>query len=455
MVDFEGHIDPRSDDTAGDQGTRNMRASIPTVTPRNREVVGFRSSSQLRILLIGINYAPELTGIAPYTTELAEHYAKMGHAVRVVTGLPHYPEWRRMSAPARQGTNPSVCRYWHHVPRRANALGRLLYEATWLISASRVILRGSYDAVVGVVPSLSGGLLAVSTGRRFGLPAGVVVKDLMGPAAAQSGYRGGKAVAGLTIRMERFVVRNADRVAFISDGFWPYLRSAGVSPHRAQRVRDWTHPGSPTESIEACRARLGWAPTDFICLHAGNMGQKQGLSLVLDAARRLPQQGIRVVLSGDGNDRERLIDHAKQIDARNVSFFGLQPPGQFESMLRAADVLLVSQRPSVADMSLPSKLASYFSAGRPVVAAVADNSETAREIRAARAGIVIEPGNPEALALALLRMRDSAERTAHMLGRNGARYAAHQLTPQAGLRAYDEFLDKLLQRRTDLLTVRP
>jgi putative colanic acid biosynthesis glycosyltransferase WcaI len=401
------------------------------------------SSLPKRIVIFGINYAPELTGIAPYTTELAEHYAAQGHAVRVVTGVPHYPQWRRLAVPATNGvSNPSVVRYRHFVPSHANALGRMTYEITWFASASRSLASPGVDAVIGIVPSLSGGLLALAGGRRWGTPVGIVVKDLMGPAASQSGYRGGAAIAGITRTLEAAILRRADRIGIISDGFRPYLLAAGIPESKIERLRDWTHPGTPTESRDACRSRLGWSPSDFVCLHAGNMGQKQGLDTVLDAALLLRGGGIRFVLAGDGNDRARLAARKDRENIQNVSFLGLQAPGRYEAMLRAADVLLVNQRASVADMSLPSKLASYFAAGRPIVAAVADRSPTANEVHQAEAGVVAVPDRPKQLAKAILYLMSNHERAIE-LGNRGIAYAQRNLTANSALQVYDDFLKRM------------
>jgi colanic acid biosynthesis glycosyl transferase WcaI len=410
-----------------------------------RELVSRPRRMPLRILIIGINYAPELTGIAPYTTAVAEHYARQGHRVRVITGLPHYPEWRRMSAPASSpGANPHVSRYWHFVPRRATALHRMLYEMTWLVSASRGVLRARADVVIGIVPNLSDGLLALLARRRWHARVGLVVKDLMGPAAAQSGYRGGAAVAGLTAKLERYIARRAGRIAIISSGFQRYLERGGVPAARFHRVRDWSHDSVPTESIQECRRRLGWSADDFVCLHAGNMGQKQGLETVLEAARLLQEKGIKVVFSGSGNDRSRLLRMARHHDVTNSAFLDLQPAGQYEAMLRAADVLLLNQRVSVGDMSLPSKLASYFASGRPVIAAVAADSEAASEVVKAKAGVVVPAGDPNALATAVLRLRDQPALAA-TFGAQGKVYADRFLTPEGALRGYDDFLDSVLE----------
>src|SRR5947209_5433679 len=153
------------------------------------------TSSAASILLIGINYAPEVAGIAPYTTGLADHFAAQGHSVRVITGLPHYPQWRRGPAPLNGSSNPNVSRHWHFIPGKPTALGRMLYEASWLVSGTRALAVRRPEVVIGVIPSLSGGVLAWLAGRKFGAPMGLIFQDLMGPAAAQSGYQGGRRVA--------------------------------------------------------------------------------------------------------------------------------------------------------------------------------------------------------------------------------------------------------------------
>src|SRR5207342_163632 len=119
-----------------------------------------------RLRIIGINYSPESTGIAPYTTGLAEHLASSGHEVTVVTGLPHYPAWR--IAPGYGGrlaldeirSGVRMRRRAHYVPATQTAARRAIYEGTFLVSALRAANEGGVDAVVGIVPSLSGGILA-------------------------------------------------------------------------------------------------------------------------------------------------------------------------------------------------------------------------------------------------------------------------------------------------------
>jgi colanic acid biosynthesis glycosyl transferase WcaI len=397
----------------------------------------------LRILIFGINYEPELAGIAPYTTGLAEHFAAQGHRVHVITGVPHYPEWLPGLATSDEAANPGVRRYRHFVPRRPTAPGRALYELTWMFSALRSIRNTQADVAIGVIPSLSGGVLAWLAGKRLRIPFGLLFQDTMGAAARQSGYAGAVRFAAVALRTEAFIGRRAAAVAVVADGFSGYLEGLGVETDRIQRVRNWTRWTPDKETREECRARMGWSKRDFICLHAGNMGRKQGLDNLLEAADRLRADPVRVVLAGGGNDRQRLAERVGELKLGNVTFLDVQGSGSYESILQAADVLIVNQRASVGDMALPSKLTSYFAAGRPVVAAVSPQSETAREVHSSEGGLVVAAEDPEELVKAIVRLRADPE-LAGRLGASGRRYAATYLDREAVMSQFDYFLSALM-----------
>ena len=113
--------------------------------------------------------------------------------------------------------------------------------------------------------------------------------------------------------------------------------------------------------------------------------------------------------------------------------------------MQASDVLLVNQRASVADMSLPSKLTSYFAAGRPVVAAVLPDSETAREIQAAQSGYVVSPESPAALRDVLVSLRRNPS-DASAFGHSARRYAETYLSAEASLQRHEQFVRAVASR---------
>jgi glycosyltransferase involved in cell wall biosynthesis len=404
--------------------------------------------SKRRILITTNYYWPEDAGSAPYLTGLAEHLAERGDDVIVATTFQHYPEWRS-SAGRRLGATEMrrgvrIRRRWTYVPRKQSAAQRALYElALFGVGLSALPWRWKPDAVIGTCPSLAGGTLAATAARTHRIAYGLVFQDLMGLAAQQSGVSGGARVAGAVRAAELRLAAGAARVGIIAEGFRRYLEAGGIPPDRIDRLRNWTRRTEPVEDRDATRRRFGWTDGDFVCVHGGNMGQKQGLDNLLEAAERLPRDGIRIALVGDGNDRPRLEEMARTRGLTNVDFIEMQGPGSWEATMQAADVLLVNQRASVMDMSLPSKLTSYFASGQPVLAAVSGDSETAYEIESAAAGIVVPPAEPAALADAILALKDDPDRTA-ALGAGGRAYAASKLERQNALREYDVFVERVV-----------
>jgi colanic acid biosynthesis glycosyl transferase WcaI len=398
-----------------------------------------------RVLLCSSYFWPDHTGIALYSDGFATHLAARGDEVTVVTGFPHYPSWRRPPGrrrlAARERHGPvRVSRRAHYVPARQSALRRGAYEASFLTGLTALDAGGRPDVVVGVSPCLASAAVALAAGRRHGAPVALIFQDVVGLAAAQSGIEGGARLAALVGRLELGFARRATRVGLTAAGFSTFFREGGVAPERVVVLRNWVERTAPEGGRAEARRALGWAEDELVCLHAGNMGRKQGLQTLVDAAARLAPAGVRVVLCGDGHERAALECRATSRGAR-VSWLNFQPPGAYEAMLEAADVLAVCQRASVTDMALPSKLTAYFAAARPVVAAVAEESETAAEVRRARAGVVVTPEDPRALADAVLGLgRDPAERG--RLGEQGRRYAIEHLQRPAVLARWAELVDQ-------------
>ncbi|MBW1601134.1 glycosyltransferase family 4 protein [Streptomyces sp. JJ66] len=400
----------------------------------------------LRLLLVSTNYAPEHTGIGPYATQVAEHWAASGHETHVLAGMPHYPAWsvdpayrgKWRHTEARAGV--TVHRRRHTVPRRQTAARRALFEGSGLAHQLTAPPRiGRPDAVLAQIPSLAGGVAGARLAARWGVPYIPVFQDLMGAAAEQSGVAGGDRAAALAARVEGYILRHAALVGVIHETFVPRVSALGAPREKIRVLPNWSHVAAPVQPREETRRRLGWAPADTVVLHSGNMGLKQGLEVLVEAARLGPD--VRVVLMGDGNQRETLARLAQGVP--NLEFLPPAADGDFPEVLAAADVLTVTQRASVLDMSVPSKLTSYFAAGRPVLASVAASGGTAEEVRRSGAGVLVEPEDPGALLRAVRELAADPE-AARKLGAAGPAHVAAHLSREAGLARYDALVDEAL-----------
>jgi colanic acid biosynthesis glycosyl transferase WcaI len=400
----------------------------------------------MRVTVVGINYAPEPTGIAPYTAKMAGGLRDRGHQVQVVSTFPHYPDWRVPAEYAGWTRHEvvdglEVTRVRHYVPTRPQGVRRLASEVTFGLRASAVRW-GSPEVVLMPSPALIGSAVALRRVRGRTAPAvGMIVQDLYSAGLAETA---GGAVARAITRLEAATLRSADEVAVIHDRFKKrVVNDLGVDADKVSVIRNWTHvPPAPVFDRAAFRAAQGWGVDEHVVLHTGAMGEKQGLGNVVAAARVADQRGapVRFVLVGDGGQRQELERLASGV--RRLEFGAPVSSEDYPKLLASADVLLVNERPGHVETAVPSKLTSYFSSGRPVLAATEAASTTADEVADSGAGRRVDPDDPGHLLDAVLDLAaDPAAAAA--LGSAGPDYCARVCSEAASLDAYDAMVRRL------------
>jgi colanic acid biosynthesis glycosyl transferase WcaI len=359
----------------------------------------------MRILIVSIYYAPEPI---PKPNELAEGLARRGHHVTVLTGFPSYPEgkiyagYRQRWRQVEHLNGVRVVRLPVFADHSARAIKRAAHVLSFFLSVLTLgpWLSGPFDVayVWGNPPTsgLAGWVLSRLRGARFVYG----VHDLWPEMAEDSGMISGRWPLAMLGALERFVLRRADFVLPISEGFRQNVIEKGVAPSRVKVIPHWAdgavyHPVPPDESL---LDRLGIRGC-FIVAYAGNIGRLQGLAELIEAAsllrHRLPQ--LRVVLIGHGVERDALRALAARLDARNVVFVDRMPAADVVRHSAVADALYVGLADTkLARVSVPSKLATYLACGRAVIANVP--GETAGLVEEAQIGL--NTGAPTAVAIA-------------------------------------------------------
>ncbi len=360
-----------------------------------------------------MNYAPEILGTAPYTRDLAEWFAERGWAVRVITTYPYYPEWRRRSRDPRLeyrreftgGVTVLRCPSW--IPAQPTGLKRLAHYVSFAASSLPVVLghvawRPDFTLVVApTLASAPGALLAahLARGRSW-----LHVQDYEVDVALRLGLLPPAARAVLK-RLERRLVRSFDVVTSITEPMLDVARALGVPPERLLLMPNWANLAAvrPLNRPSRFRASLGIADGRPVILHAGNMGRKQGVTLLVEAARRSQEGGssVQYVVSGDGAARQELASAATTRGVRNLLMLPLQPDESFNELLNLADAHLIIQEAGVADLVMPSKLTNMLASGRPVIATAAPGTALAELILRHDMGTVVAPGDAAALADAI------------------------------------------------------
>lgn len=370
----------------------------------------------MRVLVIGINYAPDLIGVAKYNTEFCESLASWGHEVRVVTAPPYYPDW---SIPPgyRSGwyrhqrlNNVDVIRAPIYVPSRPSGLKRLLHHASFLLSTAVPLLSSAFwwrpDIVFVVAPSLLSAPMAAMAARMAGASSWVHVQDLEVDAAFEVGLLRSGITRKLMRTVERWILRSFDRVSTISTQMVRRLEHKGIVPTRLREFRNWIDTGLvvPGSNQTQLRSELRLAPTDIVALYSGAMSNKQGLELIIEAAAALKdsQPSVKFVLCGNGPVKPALVQMAAGL--HNVHFLDLQPLDRVSELLSTADIQLLPQKAEISDLVLPSKLAGMLASGRPLVAMAEPGTGIASEVEGA--GLVIAPGDAGALAVAVTTLAE-------------------------------------------------
>ena len=404
----------------------------------------------MQVTIVGLNYWPELTGNAPYTTSLAAGLAERGWRVRTVTGYPHYPMWRvpteyRGLRMMENISGVAVTRLRPYVPTKPSGLRRLLMEISFGLS-SVFTSWGNSQIVILVSPALFAVAIAQIKARMLpSRPAVVVwVQDIYSLGVAETGAMGSRG-ARMIAKVESFILQRADRVVVIHDRFKRYLtNSLGIDATSIDVVRNWTHLRLASRPIDRqkYRSKFGWSD-EIIVLHAGNMGVKQALENVVEAARLadLSGSGIRFILLGDGNQRSHLETVSR--DVTRLEFLDSLDDEDFKGALAAADILLVNEKAGVSEMAVPSKLTSYFTSGRPVLVASGADSITSEELSASAAGVRVDAGDPASLLREALSLGLDTTR-AEALGRNGLAFQVRVLSEEAAISRYAALLSNLV-----------
>ncbi|MDF2898337.1 MAG: glycosyl transferase, group 1 [Rhodococcus erythropolis] len=420
---------------------------------RDRDDLYCRAMGGRQVSLLTLHYPPDATGIAPYAGALAVGLSARGHRVSAHVAHPFYPEWAIRPGYGQWKSTSiidgvTVHRLLHYVPQPPRGLRRLLSELSLGLRFLAIQPRRD-SVVVAVSPALFATALALLRIRLISArpPVVVWVQDIYTLGMAETKEGGGLSTR-ITKFVEKHVLRAADTVVAIHPRFADYLaEDLGVQRERIAVIRNWTHL-KPTDvmSRRDARAALGW-PTDVaLAVHTGNMGAKQGLQNVVEAARLADERDapVKFILVGDGGERERLERLAQGVD--RLEFVDPLDDSDFRCALAAADCLVVNELPGVAAMAVPSKLTSYFDAARPVVAATDANGITAGEIEQSGAGVVVPAGDPEALLVAALELSADGEKAA-AYGAAGRRFRTDVLNGDAAVDAFEAVLDAATSQR--------
>lgn len=374
----------------------------------------------MRVTVWGINYAPEITGIAPHNVALCEFLEREGVDVEMITTFAYYPAWHK--APQDRGAlfrtdcinGVPIHRCWHFVPKRVSAWKRIVHEATFVLTSTvRALFRRRPDVYVIVSPPLVLGMAAWLVSALKRAPFIFHVQDLQPDAAVGLGMLRSGWFTRVLYWLEAFAYRHAARVSGISEEILDAFRRKGVPAEKIILFPNGVAIPDKTQiPARGCfRLKNGYAADEFLAVYAGNLGVKQGLNILLDAAEQLREnKNIRILICGDGAERAAIHKSMADRALRNVSMLPLQYGLDYRELLVDSDVSLITQQSGSGNAFFPSKLLVTLAYGSPVVTVADDESALARAVAEGGFGINLRPGQPEQLAVTFRQLAQDQER---------------------------------------------
>jgi colanic acid biosynthesis glycosyl transferase WcaI len=404
------------------------------------------------VVFFNRSYYPDFGATGQLLTELCEDLvARFGFDVTVVAGMPLASEqqvrplhwFRPLRREDRHGVR--IVRAWSTSRSNRTFGGRVSNYLSYFSSAALGALRiGRPDIVVSLTDPPIIALVAATAARATGARFVFLCQDVFPEVAVLLENFRSRRVESTLARVSRFAVRRADRIVALGDTMKRRLvETKGADPARIRVIHNWAdaeaiRPG-PKDNAFARRHGL---EDKFVVMHSGNVGLSQDVDGLLDVAEGVRDlSDVVIAIIGEGARKAALQADAERRGLSNVRFFPYQPKAGLNDSFATADVFVVSLKRGLAGFIVPSKLYGILAAGRPFIAAVDADCETAEIAREHGCGIVVDPGDRAQMAGAVRRLHDnSAER--QRLAHN-ARAAGLLFDRQLAVGAYHALLEEL------------
>jgi len=408
----------------------------------------------MRILIYSYNYSPEPIGIAPLITELAEGLVSRGHEVRVVTGMPNYPQ-RRIYEEYRGKfylteiiNSVIVQRSYLWIRPEPSFSDRLLLEVSFLVTSLLNALAGKRpDVILLTAPPLPISLPAAFLGWVYRTPVILNLQDILPDAAVKTGILTNKKLISIFAVLEKFAYQTATKISVIADSFVENLHRKEVPEEKIVQIPNWVDINfiRPLPKEDNAFRAAHHLNGKFVVIYSGNIAFTQGLKTFINAAVRLRHiSDIAIVIVGEEKALERLKLYRDSTKASNVTLLPFQPRTKLPEMLAAADVGLVLQKRNVISFNMPSKIPVLLASGRPIIASVPATSSAAKTIEESGGGIVIPPEQPEVLAEAILALYHNPHKV-KVMGEKSRKYAIENYSFEQALSRYEELFTAVQQ----------
>ena len=355
----------------------------------------------VRILLLNEYFPPDTSATAKIAATIVEALISR-HEVIVISGRPSYEPtetfpWRLLRRESRG--NLTVERVGSTAYPRMQMKRRIANYLSYSVLAFFRALFVRTDVVLAMTDPPFCGILGAVVAMLKRRPFVYNIRDMYPDMAV-----GGEIVRQrVWVRwweaMHRWAMRRAARVIVLGEDMRDRIVAKGIDASRVFVVRDGVAVPAdlpPENNPVALELRAG---AKFVALHAGNLGFYGAWNTLLEAAKRLGNDGCCILFVGEGAQKQKLISAAGNSGA--ARFLPFRPASEIPFVLSSADVHIVTVKRGLEGVIVPSKLYPILAAGKPVLALSTSGTDAARIVAREKCGVVVDPDDPEALAAAI------------------------------------------------------
>jgi len=402
----------------------------------------------VKILIVSLNNSPERVGIGKYTGEMSAWLANKGHSVNVISAPPYYPEWSiyggysalKYKTEKKGNLRVFRCPLW--VPKKQSGLRRLLHLATFAVSSMPVTMSHVLwkpDIVICVEPPLFNSFSSLIASRMCGARCVLHIQDFEVDAAFELGLIKSSTFRGILHRVESFLLSRFDYVSTISRSMLDKLNFKQVPVEKRIYFPNWVDTDYIKPQVHSkLRDELNICEDETVVLYSGNIGEKQGLEVVVEAAICLGKSSFKFVFCGSGSARTRL--QRLTLHLQNIIWLDLQPYEKLNDLLNMADIHLLPQRADAADLVMPSKLTGMLASGRSIAATASRGTEIFKVLHGMAE--ISEPGDVDGLVASIRKLASDAELRSKY-GKLCREYAVNNLSQDSIMTKFLEDISKI------------
>lgn len=407
-----------------------------------------------KVLILSLVFPPDNVSTAQLMGELARDLSRLGHAVRVVTTVPHYnppteaSPLKRIAGVLLQGSNFAdipVTHVW--VPRKGRnlvvrAFGWMVFHLIGTIVACFSSFRP--DVIFSPSPPLTIGASAWFIARVRRAKYVYNVQEIYPDVAIHLGVLRSKMLIRLATALERFVYRGASAVTTISSGMQRKLAAKGVNSTKLHLIPNFVDLSSfqelPKRNAFSTEHRIS---EKFVVSYAGNMGKPQALDIFVEAMVYLRKRtDIVLLMVGSGSEFPRLKAVAQARGLDNVRFLPQQPYPMVPAIYASCELNIVSQTAGTTSDGIPSKVYRIMGSGRAVLAYTDAASDLGHLVNDSGGGIVVMTQDPEEMARIIEGAATNPTRLQDM-GRCAREYVARSFSREKVSSQYSDLIGTL------------